>query len=179
MLLASVPEITSHGNCLCRVPSTVVTLLTCASITPYFSRRAAKLAWFIHTSEVALHWLPAPVSLSPAQPAKMQQACLREPLGPAPRQSLVRLQTASLPGLCRGSPLGAERTVQRADFCCLDCLRTWCCAGEKPDSRSVGPFTPFAEKWNGRIAMLGFTGKCYCLQLTMHTAQSQYITLHF
>ncbi|CAK0787211.1 hypothetical protein CVIRNUC_010427 [Coccomyxa viridis] len=31
-------------------------------------------------------------------------------------------------------------------------------AGEKPDSRSVGPFTPFAEKWNGRIAMLGFTG---------------------
>ena len=32
-------------------------------------------------------------------------------------------------------------------------------AGEKPDSRSVGPFTPFAEKWNGRIAMLGFSGE--------------------
>lgn len=31
-------------------------------------------------------------------------------------------------------------------------------AGEKPDSRSVGPFTPFAEKWNGRLAMLGFSG---------------------
>ena len=33
-------------------------------------------------------------------------------------------------------------------------------AGEKPDSRSVGPFTPFAEKWNGRLAMLGFSGVC-------------------
>ncbi|BDA50660.1 probable carotene biosynthesis-related protein CBR, chloroplastic at C-terminar half [Coccomyxa sp. Obi] len=31
-------------------------------------------------------------------------------------------------------------------------------AGEKPDSRSFGPFTPFLEAWTGRIAMLGFSG---------------------
>ncbi|KAK9917217.1 hypothetical protein WJX75_001947 [Coccomyxa subellipsoidea] len=31
-------------------------------------------------------------------------------------------------------------------------------AGEKPDSRSFGPFTPFLEAWTGRVAMLGFSG---------------------
>ncbi len=34
----------------------------------------------------------------------------------------------------------------------------WDPAGEKPDSRSFGPFTPFLEAWTGRIAMLGFSG---------------------
>lgn len=33
-----------------------------------------------------------------------------------------------------------------------------CCAGEKPDSRSFGPFTPLLEAWTGRVAMLGFSG---------------------
>ena len=31
-------------------------------------------------------------------------------------------------------------------------------AGELPDSRSFGPFTPFAERWTGRVAQLGFAG---------------------
>ena len=31
-------------------------------------------------------------------------------------------------------------------------------AGELPDSRSFGPFTPFVERWTGRVAQLGFAG---------------------
>lgn len=30
--------------------------------------------------------------------------------------------------------------------------------GESPDSRSNGPFTGKAERWNGRLAMIGFAG---------------------
>jgi hypothetical protein len=30
--------------------------------------------------------------------------------------------------------------------------------GESPDSRKNGPFTAQAERWNGRIAMIGFAG---------------------
>eukprot|EP00246_Nothoceros_aenigmaticus_P002439 TRINITY_DN13311_c0_g1_i1.p1 TRINITY_DN13311_c0_g1~~TRINITY_DN13311_c0_g1_i1.p1 ORF type:complete len:260 (+),score=26.58 TRINITY_DN13311_c0_g1_i1:112-780(+) len=30
--------------------------------------------------------------------------------------------------------------------------------GESPDSRQVGPFNAKAERWNGRLAMLGFAG---------------------
>ena len=31
-------------------------------------------------------------------------------------------------------------------------------SGESTDARSFGPFTAKAERWNGRIAMLGFFG---------------------
>ena len=31
-------------------------------------------------------------------------------------------------------------------------------AGEKPDARTFGPFTPFRERWVGRVAQLGFAG---------------------
>jgi len=31
-------------------------------------------------------------------------------------------------------------------------------SGESTDARSFGPFTAQAERWNGRIAMLGFLG---------------------
>ena len=31
-------------------------------------------------------------------------------------------------------------------------------SGESTDARSFGPFTARAERWNGRIAMLGFLG---------------------
>jgi hypothetical protein len=31
-------------------------------------------------------------------------------------------------------------------------------SGESTDARSFGPFTGRAERWNGRIAMLGFLG---------------------
>ena len=31
-------------------------------------------------------------------------------------------------------------------------------SGESTDARSFGPFTRKAERWNGRIAMLGFLG---------------------
>ena len=81
--------------------------------------------------------------------------------------------------LWRGSILDAQ-----SDVCCVH-HRVMCatpltglprmrgCAGEKPDSRSVGPFTPFAEKWNGRIAMLGFTGaRCCCTARQAHCSAS-------
>ena len=36
--------------------------------------------------------------------------------------------------------------------------KTVAATGELPDSRSFGPFTPFAERWTGRVAQLGFAG---------------------
>ena len=107
--------------------------------------------------------------------AELCSACLHRPAcaslwASRQRPSLARLQAASPPESGRGAVLGAEREVPCVSRCGLGPHACAATAGEKPDSRSVGPFTPFAEKWNGRIAMLGFTGARRCLQITRHAA---------
>ena len=110
--------------------------------------------------------MSAPVLQPFADPTDLRQTCLPNAPGTIPEAKpseaavcvasnvVVRLDT----GHCERSLL------------CVSVLtgssRMPYCVGEKPDSRSVGPFTPFAEKWNGRIAMLGFTGARCCLSLS-------------